>query len=142
MENALQVLFLGGMGGVAGYVIAQALKRRRESGEEGASDRVGARNTDPRRWGSGPGVETEVLARIETLERAFQEQNQEVTARFNRLAARSRRREPAGEPGPVDETARPLTRKDELRAKVSAARQASLPLSVRQAISQRGGEDR
>ncbi len=133
----MQVLFLGGLGGVMAYGIARALQKRGETGEEGSADRDGVRNADPRGRSVGPGFQTEVLARIETLERAFQEQNEEITARFNRLAARSRRRDPAGEPGPDDAPAQGLTRKQELRSKVASAKQRTLPLSVQSVLERR-----
>jgi len=120
MENALQVLFLGGLGGAIGYGIAQAVKKRSEGGEKSPPDRGGARNTNTGRWSTGPGLETEVFARLAALERAFQEQTDEITARFNRLAARSRRRDPAGADGENDAPAPGLTGKQAIRARARA----------------------
>lgn len=138
MENALQFLFLGVIGGGIGYVIASAVQKRRETGENNRSAGGDGRSPDPRRWSAGPGLETALIARLEALERAFQEQNQEITARFNRLAARSRRREPDGEPGPDDAPAQGLTRKQELRSRVAIAKQRTLPFSIQEALVKGG----
>ncbi len=142
MEYATQFLFLGVIGGGIGYVIASALQKRSKTGEDGRAAGGGARNADPgSRWRAGAGLETEVLARIEAIERAFTEQNQEITARFNRLAARSRRREPAGESGPDDASAQGLTqgltRKQELRAKVAAANKRTHSILGREILDRR-----
>jgi len=134
----LLTVCLGVIGGGTGYVIAQAAQKRNEAGEKGSSDRDGARYPDPgNRWSTGPGLETQVIARVEALERLFTEQNQEITARFNRLAARQRRGADTVEPGPTDAPAQGLTRKQELRAKVAATK--PLPRSVQEALLERGG---